>query len=194
MVVIFIRNIWYAHVLIFLILPRVAKHTTSPRCSGTTSHHSCMTETTQHSHTPACTSLSLHLMILFNTNRDLPSTLQALHRHIARPGTVLRTWHEPCPVWHTQGASHGQVQCDGVVCTSWLSEWACNGHWKVIWACFKRKLKKEIKVSRPLPAFKAINSIIPHVAQPVSNILKHALYHHGELSQTMTTINLAHWY
>ncbi|EJD04491.1 DNA topoisomerase II [Fomitiporia mediterranea MF3/22] len=48
------------------------------------------------------------------------------------------------------------------------------GQRKVIWGCFKRKLKKEIKV-----------------AQLVGYISEHAAYHHGEQSLTMTIVNLA---
>ncbi|CCM06356.1 uncharacterized protein FIBRA_08613 [Fibroporia radiculosa] len=45
---------------------------------------------------------------------------------------------------------------------------------KVIWACFKRKLKGEIKV-----------------AQLVGHVSEHAQYHHGEQSLMMTIVNLA---
>ncbi|EKM83675.1 hypothetical protein AGABI1DRAFT_117173 [Agaricus bisporus var. burnettii JB137-S8] len=48
------------------------------------------------------------------------------------------------------------------------------GQRKVIWSCFKRKLKKEIKV-----------------AQLVGYISEHAAYHHGEASLAQTIINLA---
>ncbi|KIM84751.1 hypothetical protein PILCRDRAFT_780689 [Piloderma croceum F 1598] len=48
------------------------------------------------------------------------------------------------------------------------------GQRKVIWGCFKRKLKKEIKV-----------------AQLVGYISEHAAYHHGEASLTATIVNLA---
>ncbi|KAF8641179.1 hypothetical protein AX17_000814 [Amanita inopinata Kibby_2008] len=48
------------------------------------------------------------------------------------------------------------------------------GQRKVIWGCFKRKLKKEIKV-----------------AQLVGYISEHAAYHHGEQSLAQTIINLA---
>ncbi|KAF8912885.1 DNA topoisomerase II [Gymnopilus junonius] len=48
------------------------------------------------------------------------------------------------------------------------------GQRKVIWACFKRKLKSEIKV-----------------AQLVGYISEHAAYHHGEASLAATIINLA---
>ncbi|TDL28967.1 DNA topoisomerase II [Rickenella mellea] len=48
------------------------------------------------------------------------------------------------------------------------------GQRKVIWGCFKRKLKKEIKV-----------------AQLVGYISEHAAYHHGEQSLTSTIVNLA---
>ena len=49
------------------------------------------------------------------------------------------------------------------------------GQRKVIWGCFKRKLKKEIKV-----------------AQLVGYISEVAAYHHGEAS--LTIVNLAHDY
>ncbi|KAK7468441.1 DNA topoisomerase 2 [Stygiomarasmius scandens] len=48
------------------------------------------------------------------------------------------------------------------------------GQRKVIWACFKRKLKKEIKV-----------------AQLVGYVSEHAAYHHGEASLSQTIVNLA---
>lgn len=48
------------------------------------------------------------------------------------------------------------------------------GQRKVIWSCFKRKLKGEIKV-----------------AQLVGYISEHAAYHHGEASLGMTIVNLA---
>ncbi|KXN89810.1 DNA topoisomerase 2 [Leucoagaricus sp. SymC.cos] len=48
------------------------------------------------------------------------------------------------------------------------------GQRKVIWSCFKRKLKKEIKV-----------------AQLVGYISEHAAYHHGEASLASTIVNLA---
>ncbi|KAG2023227.1 DNA topoisomerase II [Coprinopsis cinerea AmutBmut pab1-1] len=51
------------------------------------------------------------------------------------------------------------------------------GQRKVIWGCFKRKLKKEIKV-----------------AQLVGYISEHAAYHHGEASLAATIINLAQDY
>ncbi|KAJ8520376.1 hypothetical protein ONZ45_g2836 [Pleurotus djamor] len=51
------------------------------------------------------------------------------------------------------------------------------GQRKVIWGCFKRNLKKEIKV-----------------AQLVGYISEHAAYHHGEASLAATIINLAQNY
>ena len=48
------------------------------------------------------------------------------------------------------------------------------GQRKVIWGCFKRKLKSEIKV-----------------AQLVGYISEKACYHHGEQSLMMTIVNLA---
>ncbi|TFK76656.1 type II DNA topoisomerase [Pluteus cervinus] len=48
------------------------------------------------------------------------------------------------------------------------------GQRKVIWACFKRKLKSEIKV-----------------AQLVGYVSEHAAYHHGEQSLATTIVNLA---
>ncbi|KAK2461741.1 hypothetical protein APHAL10511_006204 [Amanita phalloides] len=48
------------------------------------------------------------------------------------------------------------------------------GQRKVIWGCFRRKLKKEIKV-----------------AQLVGYISEHAAYHHGEQSLAQTIVNLA---
>lgn len=51
------------------------------------------------------------------------------------------------------------------------------GQRKVVWGCFKRKLKKEVKV-----------------AQLVGYISEVAAYHHGEASLTMTIVNLAQDY
>lgn len=51
------------------------------------------------------------------------------------------------------------------------------GQRKIIWGCFKRKLKKEIRV-----------------AQLVGYISEVAAYHHGEASLTMTIVNLAQDY
>ncbi|EIN13330.1 type II DNA topoisomerase [Punctularia strigosozonata HHB-11173 SS5] len=51
------------------------------------------------------------------------------------------------------------------------------GQRKVIWGCFRRKLKKEIKV-----------------AQLVGYIAEHAAYHHGEQSLMATIVNLAQDY
>ncbi|KAG2091518.1 DNA topoisomerase [Suillus discolor] len=51
------------------------------------------------------------------------------------------------------------------------------GQRKVIWGCFKRKLKKEVKV-----------------AQLVGYVSEVAAYHHGEVSLTMTIVNLAQDY
>lgn len=51
------------------------------------------------------------------------------------------------------------------------------GQRKVIWGCFKRKIKKEIKV-----------------AQLVGYISEHSAYHHGETSLASTIINLAQDY
>ncbi|TRM62918.1 DNA topoisomerase [Schizophyllum amplum] len=51
------------------------------------------------------------------------------------------------------------------------------GQRKIIWGCFRRKLKKEIKV-----------------AQLVGYVSEHAAYHHGEQSLTMTIVNLAQDY
>ncbi|KAJ6569535.1 DNA topoisomerase II [Mycena capillaripes] len=51
------------------------------------------------------------------------------------------------------------------------------GQRKVMWGCFKRNLKKEIKV-----------------AQLIGYIGEHAAYHHGEVSLGMTIVNLAQTY
>ncbi|KAJ6573911.1 DNA topoisomerase II [Mycena vulgaris] len=51
------------------------------------------------------------------------------------------------------------------------------GQRKVIWGCFKRNMKKEIKV-----------------AQLIGYIGEHAAYHHGEVSLAQTIINLAQTY
>lgn len=70
------------------------------------------------------------------------------------------------------------------------------GQRKVIWACFKRKLKKEIKVDN---LFIRLSTLIlscstTQVAQLVGYISEHAAYHHGEQSLTMTIVNLAQDY
>ncbi|KAJ7771941.1 DNA topoisomerase II [Mycena maculata] len=51
------------------------------------------------------------------------------------------------------------------------------GQRKVIWGCFKRNMKKEVKV-----------------AQLIGYIGEHAAYHHGEVSLAQTIINLAQTY
>jgi len=67
------------------------------------------------------------------------------------------------------------------------------GQRKVIWGCFKRKLKKEIKVcTLVLYAFPA--NCLCKVAQLVGYISEVAAYHHGEASLTMTIVNLAQDY
>ncbi|KAJ7157816.1 DNA topoisomerase [Mycena filopes] len=48
---------------------------------------------------------------------------------------------------------------------------------KVMWGCFRRNMRKELKV-----------------AQPIGYIGEHAAYHHGELSLSATIINLAQMY
>lgn len=73
------------------------------------------------------------------------------------------------------------------------------GQRKVIWACFKRKLKKEIKVKSKgslglCSKSYLFHSLIPQVAQLVGYISEHAAYHHGEQSLTMTIVNLAQDY
>ena len=73
------------------------------------------------------------------------------------------------------------------------------GQRKVIWACFKRKLKKEIKVQlsirdSPFVFFYHPHPAVPQVAQLVGYISEHAAYHHGEQSLTMTIVNLAQDY
>jgi DNA topoisomerase II len=69
------------------------------------------------------------------------------------------------------------------------------GQRKVIWACFKRKLKKEIKVRITHRLFlPLLLNIVFQVAQLVGYISEHAAYHHGEQSLTMTIVNLAQDY
>lgn len=48
------------------------------------------------------------------------------------------------------------------------------GQRKIIYACFKRNLKEEIKV-----------------AQLAGYVAEHSAYHHGEMSLTMTIVNMA---
>lgn len=67
------------------------------------------------------------------------------------------------------------------------------GQRKVIWGCFKRKLKKEIKVCCS-KLDSCSNTDILQVAQLVGYISEHAAYHHGEVSLMMTIINLAQNY
>jgi DNA topoisomerase-2 len=61
------------------------------------------------------------------------------------------------------------------------------GQRKVLWACFKRKLKKEIKVDRDSYTCNLSSTLIsrptPQVAQLVGYISEHAAYHHGEQSR-----------
>jgi DNA topoisomerase-2 len=73
------------------------------------------------------------------------------------------------------------------------------GQRKVIWGCFKRKLKKEIKVNtgpyaRTVSSFLISSCPTTQVAQLVGYISEHAAYHHGEQSLTMTIVNLAQDY
>src|SRR5258708_20402444 len=70
------------------------------------------------------------------------------------------------------------------------------GQRKVIWSCFKRKLKKEIKVDRIsyVCTIPLISCPTTQVAQLVGYISEHAAYHHGEQSLTMTIVNLAQDY
>ena len=67
------------------------------------------------------------------------------------------------------------------------------GQRKVIWGCFKRKLKKEIKVNNHrtvgITDWDGVQ-----VAQLVGYISEHAAYHHGEQSLAQTIINLAQHY
>ena len=68
------------------------------------------------------------------------------------------------------------------------------GQRKIIWGCFKRKLKKEIKVCSP-HVQRVPSDIHPsQVAQLVGYVSEHAAYHHGEQSLTMTIVNLAQDY
>ena len=69
------------------------------------------------------------------------------------------------------------------------------GQRKVIWGCFKRKLKKEIKVSMQFNTVSRCPSCyFSQVAQLVGYISEVAAYHHGEASLTMTIVNLAQDY
>ncbi|KAG6912103.1 DNA topoisomerase 2, partial [Tephrocybe rancida] len=64
------------------------------------------------------------------------------------------------------------------------------GQRKVIWACFKRKMKKEIKVYITSFALDKTHCV-RQVAQLVGYISEHAAYHHGEVSLAQTIVNLA---
>ena len=73
------------------------------------------------------------------------------------------------------------------------------GQRKVIWACFKRNLRKEIKVNNAhtlvlYPPLLISPCATTQVAQLVGYISEHAAYHHGEQSLTMTIVNLAQDY
>ncbi len=71
------------------------------------------------------------------------------------------------------------------------------GQRKVIWGCFKRKLKSEIKVSPVLIVNVGIyvyKLTRLQVAQLVGYISEKAAYHHGEQSLMMTIVNLAQDY
>jgi DNA topoisomerase-2 len=70
------------------------------------------------------------------------------------------------------------------------------GQRKVIWGCFKRKLKKEIKVGSIRRGVRIACGGLHQlqVAQLVGYISEHAAYHHGEQSLTMTIVNLAQDY
>jgi DNA topoisomerase II len=71
---------------------------------------------------------------------------------------------------------------------------------KVIWAYFKRKLKRSRYSAHPLrrvpppPSLSPRRPSVPQVAQLVGYISEHAAYHHGEQSLTMTIVNLAQDY
>ena len=71
-----------------------------------------------------------------------------------------------------------------------------HGQRKVIWGCFKRKLKKEIKVRPTQPSALLEHGclLLLQVEQLVGYISERAAYHHGEQSLTMTIVNLAQDY
>ncbi len=68
------------------------------------------------------------------------------------------------------------------------------GQRKVIWSCFKRNLKREIKVRQPPTSLpKPCSHNVP-VAQLVGYVSEPSAYHHGEASLLATIINLAQDY
>ena len=71
------------------------------------------------------------------------------------------------------------------------------GQRKVMWACFKRKLKGEVKVSSSTPLLHpriSLRQRCRQVAQLVGYVSEHAQYHHGEQSLMATIVNLAQDY
>ncbi|KAH9963556.1 DNA topoisomerase [Russula dissimulans] len=95
-----------------------------------------------------------------------------------KPGTYLN--HDTDEISYSDFINRELIlfsMADNVRSIPSVSDGLKPGQRKVIWACFKRKLKKEIKV-----------------AQLVGYISEHAAYHHGEQSLTMTIVNLAQDY
>ncbi|KAN0123255.1 DNA topoisomerase, type IIA-like domain containing protein [Russula decolorans] len=95
-----------------------------------------------------------------------------------RPGTYLN--HDTDEISYSDFINRELIlfsMADNVRSIPSVADGLKPGQRKVIWACFKRKLKKEIKV-----------------AQLVGYISEHAAYHHGEQSLTMTIVNLAQDY
>ncbi|KAI0297539.1 type II DNA topoisomerase [Multifurca ochricompacta] len=98
-------------------------------------------------------------------------------RHF-RPGTYLN--HDTDEISYSDFINKELIlfsMADNVRSIPSVADGLKPGQRKVIWGCFKRKLKKEIKV-----------------AQLVGYISEHAAYHHGEQSLTMTIVNLAQDY
>ncbi|KAK7439177.1 DNA topoisomerase 2 [Stygiomarasmius scandens] len=99
--------------------------------------------------------------------------------HQFRPGTYLDHCLEEIP--YSDFINKELIlfsMADNVCSIPSVADGLKPGQRKVIWACFKRKLKKETKASH---AF---------VAQLVGYVSEHAAYHNGEASLSQTIINL----
>ncbi|KAK7688109.1 hypothetical protein QCA50_008479 [Cerrena zonata] len=95
-----------------------------------------------------------------------------------KPGTYLD--HNTREITISDFINHELIlfsQADNIRSIPAIADGLKPGQRKVIWACFKRKLKSEIKV-----------------AQLVGYISEKSQYHHGEQSLMMTIVNLAQDY